>query len=288
MLAAFYLLTLNMTEQTNILASYSRDFYLSSLFCPADKRENVQAIWSFSAELANIVSRINEPMAGEIRLQWWLEALSDQRVDEAQSSPGAKRLLDIMATYKLPASGFEAMIEARIFELYHDPLADWQSLEVYLGGLYAAPMQMAAVILNDGRQPSTSDFAGFGAMAYGICHILQAMPQQLSQGRVRLPQSLLDQHGLNAASLLSDKNSDGAGQALDIMLNTASDYLAKARGQARGVPNACLPAFLPISNTAPWLKKLVKNKDKILREPQAISPLRSQWQIWRMAKTGRL
>ena len=52
-----------------------RDRYLATLFAPAEQRDALFALYAFNVEIARVRELAREPMPGEIRLQWWREAL---------------------------------------------------------------------------------------------------------------------------------------------------------------------------------------------------------------------
>ncbi len=52
-----------------------RDRYWSALFAPKLKRPSLLALYAFNAELDHILALVSEPMAGQIRLQWWRDAV---------------------------------------------------------------------------------------------------------------------------------------------------------------------------------------------------------------------
>ena len=52
-----------------------RDRYLSALFAPAEARRHLLALYAFNAEIARVRESVTEPGIGEIRLQFWHDAL---------------------------------------------------------------------------------------------------------------------------------------------------------------------------------------------------------------------
>ena len=59
-----------------LVCAADKDRYLASLFAPADKRRHLYALYAFNVEIARVREVIRTPMAGEIRLQWWRDALN--------------------------------------------------------------------------------------------------------------------------------------------------------------------------------------------------------------------
>ena len=56
---------------------YDRDRFLTALFAPADRREDLFALYAFNLEVAKTREVASEAMLGQIRLQWWRDALDE-------------------------------------------------------------------------------------------------------------------------------------------------------------------------------------------------------------------
>lgn len=54
---------------------YDHDRFLTSLFAPAARREGLLALYAFNVEIAKTAEVVSEAMLGQIRLQWWREAI---------------------------------------------------------------------------------------------------------------------------------------------------------------------------------------------------------------------
>ena len=66
-----------MDEVAAIAREGEPDRYLAALLAPAPEREALLALAAFAAELTRIPLRVvQEPMMGEIRLEWWRTALA--------------------------------------------------------------------------------------------------------------------------------------------------------------------------------------------------------------------
>ena len=57
------------------LRSHDHDRFLTCLFAPSGAREDLFALYAFNLEIAKVAEVVSEPMAGQIRIQWWREAL---------------------------------------------------------------------------------------------------------------------------------------------------------------------------------------------------------------------
>ena len=54
-----------------------RERYLTALFAPAERREDLFALYTFNHEVAKTAEVVSEAMVGRIRLQWWREAIAE-------------------------------------------------------------------------------------------------------------------------------------------------------------------------------------------------------------------
>ena len=55
------------------------DRALSALFAPEPARGALLALLAFNAEIERVPRMVREPILGQIRLQWWRDALAAQR-----------------------------------------------------------------------------------------------------------------------------------------------------------------------------------------------------------------
>jgi len=58
-------------------ATLDEDFVLALSYAPTPERRRLSALYRLAAELRRIPQIVSEPQLGEIRLQWWREALGE-------------------------------------------------------------------------------------------------------------------------------------------------------------------------------------------------------------------
>jgi len=73
------------------------DRYFASLFAPAEIRPYLFALYAFNHELARIGETVHEPMMGQIRLQWWREAIDGARRGQSGRRSSDQKLLNCAA-----------------------------------------------------------------------------------------------------------------------------------------------------------------------------------------------
>jgi phytoene/squalene synthetase len=107
-----------------LVRAHDKDRFLATLFAPAARRPYLFALYAFALEIARVKALVKEPMAGTIRLQWWLEAIAGLRGEEASASPVMIALTDASRRSGVPLAPLTAAVEARQDELSGKPALD--------------------------------------------------------------------------------------------------------------------------------------------------------------------
>jgi len=248
--------TENAALTIDALRSTDHGRYLATLVLPEAGRAAISALYAFSAEIAAIRDRAREPAAGEIRLQWWADALTGEGHGNVRQNPVADALLDAIATYRLPVPPLTRAIDARRFDLYQDPMPDLPTFEGYAGETVSAFLQLAAMILNDGAPIETGDAAGHLGVAQALAGHLRAFGYNASKGRIFLPLSLFAAHGVSERDILGGKSTEALVSALQQIAELATEHADKAAASVRALPSALRPAFAPLVLVRPQLARL--------------------------------
>ena len=266
------------------LRTGDRDRYLSTLVLTGDQRDAVTALYAFNADIAAIRERVSDPALGEIRLQWWADALEGKGEDLARLNPVADALLDTMARYNIPAGTLLRLIGARRFDLYDDPMPDLVSFEGYAGETVSTLYQLAAMILNKGEVVEAGDAAGHLGVAHAMIGHLRAFGYVSSQGRIVLPWSIFEANGVREGELFSGTDSEGLFEALGQVAELAVDHLQKAETAIAALPRHLRPAFASIAVLKVQLAQLAKRPKpfaSVVDEPDWRKITRLAWWTWR-------
>lgn len=134
---------------SSALRAADEDAWLAVQFAPATLVGRLTALFLLRAEIARVPKAVKEPAIGEMRLQWWREAIAalpEGRAPKGQPALAAAESARLFET--LPIDSFEPMLEARARLLYEpyfatpDALAAW--LRTAEGALGAAVLRLAA------------------------------------------------------------------------------------------------------------------------------------------------
>ena len=265
-----------MSEDAGYVASFlrdaDRDRYFATLLLREPARTATQSLYAFSADVASIRDRAREPTAGEIRLQWWADALKGTGHGNVRQNPLAAALLDAMSRYGLPSGPLLRLVAARRFDLYQDPMPDVASFEGYAGETVSVLYQLAAMVLNGGAEVETGDAAGHLGVAHALTGHLRAFGFNASQGRIFLPMNIFSVHGVTDGEILAGQESEGLFAALGQVNDLAVEHLGKAQRAIAALPRPLRPAFSPVTLLGPELRQAARN-----RTPFAATAATADW-----------
>ncbi|WP_275782359.1 phytoene/squalene synthase family protein [Pararhizobium gei] len=269
------------------LRASDRDRYLACLLAPPDKRGPLAALYAFYAEIARVRDAVREPLPGEIRLQWWRDLLDQPDGKGGEGNPLAQALLVCIKDHKLPAAVLQDMIDARIFDLYDDPMEDRSSLEGYAGETASALIQLASLILDPGQAQQSAMAAGHAGVAHTIAGLLMLLPLHRDRGQLYLPLDLLAATGLDRDSFLAGENDAAITRAIGAFAGLGRDHLSKARLAATHVSRLNRFAYLGLSIAEPVFERAERAGSKLLARSIVPPQWRRQWWMWKAARSGR-
>ena len=182
----------------NLVREADKDRFLATLFAPEKTRRQLFALYAFAAEIAQVPDRVREPMAGEIRLQWWRDVLAGSRASEARSHPPAAALFDTIVRARLPVPRLLDLIEARSFDLYGEPMPTLAALEGYARMTSSTLIELGAAILDGPPSADVVAAADAAGIAYGIASVLRG-PRR----RLFISLDMLERHGARSEDALA-------------------------------------------------------------------------------------
>jgi len=256
--------------------------YLSALYAPEPVRAHLHALYAFDAEITRIGDIVHEPMAGEIRLQWWRDVIARERDGEAAANPVAAALLKAMRSAHLPQQSLLDFVEARSFDLYRDPMPSIEAFTGYADKTSGTILDLAARLLCGSPLGAIRAHVAFADTAL---RELAAFGQRAAQGRIYLPLDLMRQFGADPAELLAGHMSVEMRATLANLALRARGHLDHAGQLLAQFDAVALPALLPLAGARRRLRRLEQSANPL--QPDEFPAWRRQWAIWRAARDPR-
>ncbi|MCE7029942.1 phytoene/squalene synthase family protein [Jiella avicenniae] len=263
-----------------------RDRALSLAFAPEDCRADLAALYAFNVEVARVRDQISQPLPGEIRLQWWRDVIAGGATEDAAAGGGeaghpvASRLVDAIARHQLPVAAFDRMLEARIFDLYDDPMPSRENFEAYAGETASTLIMLAATILSPRDADAIADAAGHAGVAQTAAGVLRLLPIHRARRQVFLPADILAAAGCSTEELIAGE-SEAAARAVAAMVAFGREHVEKARRHFADIPKPVRAAFLPALLATPYLNRIERSGAEVLRHPPDVSAPRKAFHYWR-------
>jgi phytoene synthase len=258
-----------------------RDRYIADLFAPEPFRRHLFALHAFNAEVARVREVVSDPQVGEIRLQWWRDAIAS---GAAGGHPIAAALNETIAEFSLPVDALVRLIDARIFDLYDDPMPTLNDLEGYAGDTSSSLIQLAAIILAGGRDPGTAEAAGHAGVAYALTGIMRALPIHARRGQLYLPQAMLASHGVDTSAVFSGEKTPELLALLADLRAVTRRHLAEAERRIADLRPPVSAAFLPLKLVQPYLDRMDRVGYDTFSGAAELPLWRRQWLLWRAAR----
>ena len=265
-----------------LVRAADRDRFLATLFAPRERRGALFALYAFNVEIARVREVVRDPVAGEIRLQWWNDVLAGAGRGEIEAHPVASALRASVARYGLPPERLQTTISARRFDLYDEPMTTLADLEAYADGASSSLIALAAQILNGGA-PDIDALSHHAGRAQAIAGLLKAFPFHAARGQLFVPLELLERHGADREDVRIGRATPQLRSALADLRDSARRHLRQAQDMARTVSPDAMPALLPVALAGATLARMERG-DYDPFVPVEIAPWRRQWLIWRAAR----
>jgi phytoene synthase len=193
---------LNMARDTN--------FYYSFLVLPPDKRQAIIAVWDFCRAVDDAVDEagVGEPARSQVaRWRTELGAVFDGR--PPQTSQG-RMLAPLVKQFNLPRAAFAALIEGVEMDLDSRRYESFTDLYEYCIRV-ASAIGLICLEIFGYDDPRSREYATDLGVALQLTNILRDVPEDLSRGRVYIPQDELRAHGCTEGDLAREVSEAGNG-----------------------------------------------------------------------------
>ncbi len=262
---------------------HDHDRYLCALFAPRAARPALFALYAFNLEIARIRESVSEAMLGEIRLQWWREAI--ESIDT--ETPRDHAVVQALAAARgLSHARLKAIMDARAFDLEDRPPEDMAALEAYAAGTSAElfALTLEALGVDD---PAAALAARHVGIAWALTGLIRAVGFHGRARRLYLPADLAVKAGLHSEDVFAGRDTPALHAVVGQVADAARAHLSDARADAKSVPRRALPALLPGVLATAYLARIDRADNNPFDPRLAIGPLPRQLRLALAAALGR-
>lgn len=260
------------------------DRFRTTLFAPAQDRDDLCALYAFNLEVARIRETVSEPALGAMRLQWWRETLDAAYRGEARRHAVAAPLADLVRRRGLSRGNFERLLDARGRDMDDAGFESMAAMTAYAEDTAGTLLALALEALG-ATDDAAADAARHMGAAWALTGLLRALPHRLLQGRATLPDDLAARHGVSVRTLRAFRADAPVRAAVEEVAGAAARRLAAACVPTRAVPAAARAPLLLAPLADIYLRRLRRAGydpfDPRVAAPIAFALLRMAWRrIW--------
>ncbi len=238
------------------------DRFLATMAARPEARDVLFPLYAFNIEVARAPWVTQEAMIGEMRLQWWRDALEEigagRQVRRHEVATPLAAWLDPEGAVVL-----DTVVAARRWDLYREPFEDEAAFAHHIDATSGGLFWVAARALGAARESVVRDFA-FGV---GVANWLRAIPELEARGCFPLV--------------------DGRPEAVTALAAEALGRLRSARAQRGAVSRAAGQALLAGWQAESVLRRAVQAPGRVAEGALEGSEFARKAGLMRRAMTGR-
>ncbi len=233
------------------------DRFATAMLAPPARREGLFSLYAFNLEIAKTREAVSEPMLGEIRLQWWREAIEGIYEGTPRRHEVVQPLAKLVAERGLTRQWFDDLIDARAADLADDAPESVETLADYAEGTSSNLIWLALETIG-AQSESAIEAARHVGVAWALTGLIRAMPFHLTRRRVYMPEELFARHGIERRNLMELRPEPAIAAAVQDIAVVAQQHLEKARVLRGDIPKKALPALLPAPIADMHLRRLAR------------------------------
>lgn len=253
------------------------DRYLAALLSPREVRDDLITLAAFSAEIDKIGRQVQDAYLGEIRVQWWRDALSVETPNSKSGHPVADAFADVIARHDLSLGALDDFFDAVTHRLFPAPPEDDTQLALAIRMTEGTLFTCAAQILGLRDTTQHAALIEHAAQAYGLAQLMLYLPYALAADRSPVP-----------PSYLKSAESPDWRAVISALSATARSHLAHVISAYSPAPPPIKSALMPVALVEPYLRVVSRANHDPARDIASVVPLTRTWRIAICHAFGRL
>lgn len=271
----------------DLVRRVDEDRWLAARFAEPAVRQRLSDLYAVIYEIARIPESVREPALGQMRLQWWRDAIEEIFAGRGVAKfPAAETLAKLVADVSLDRALLDELIDARGKDLEERPFETWPEFEAYVdataGGVIRLAARVCAPDLVQTRQHA--DLMRQAGRVWGYTGLVRALALWNERRRTFFPQKLLDHVHLTPAQLFEGATTHATSSACRAVLERAHAAHKEVRRLAYGAPREYFPAYGYVALVSDYMRALDRPYDGVAKVPL----LRRQVRLVAASATGSL
>ncbi len=186
---------------------HGKTYYLATLLLPPEKRPFVHALYGFARYADEIVDDLASTLTDDEKAnslnQWGEGVISDIKSGNSDDVIG-RALVDTVKRFDIPIQYFQSFLHSMSMDLTITEYQEYEDLQEYVYGSAAViGLQMVSVLgIEKGFSINEVNAAAEKlGVAFQLANFIRDVGEDLDRGRVYLPMTELEAHGVNRQML---------------------------------------------------------------------------------------
>lgn len=267
------------------------DRYLQALLIkPISLRRDFLLLAAFHGELSRIPLLVNEPMMGELRLQWWHDTCAATEFISGGKgpdfgSPLANAVAGLIARHPSARAALIDAIDARRMELDPEAFSDTGMFDRYLAGAGTALFGLGLRVLGIVDTEDTRAAVDASGRAVASMELAQRLPHLAMRGRrYAIPHPDEDADSVDDAQSFADQGET----ARQVLRAHSMQALCAYRAVQPDLPSAVALAVLPLALVGPYFKSLPATPVRDTQTAGGLTPFGQLMRLWWAARHKRI
>lgn len=193
-------------ECKRLNAQHGKTYYLATLLLPKSKRPHVHALYGFARYADEIVDDLASTLTDQQKsdaLRRWSDQLLTDIANGRSSDAVGRALVDTVHRFNIPIAYFEAFLHSMAMDLTITQYDTYEDLMEYVYGSAAViGLQMVHVLGTvDGEKANALPLAEKLGISFQLANFIRDVGEDLERGRVYLPITELQSHGVTRQML---------------------------------------------------------------------------------------
>lgn len=253
------------------------DRYWTLLLTAPAYRPRLAALYAFNQEIAKTRETVSDPMVGEIRLQWWREAIAEAADGRPRGHPVVRALSAHQVAVPARRDALTALVDARSPDLFGEAPKDFEGLLAYADATGGGVSRLAVALCGAGD--AAAGPAGQVGRAWALVGLIRAFGFHNDVRRANLPDEALRAAGVEPQTVYRGAFDPALKPLFTAIANAARQALDTASAGAAAVDRQARPPLLLATMAGHYLSALDKADG---------DPLRAAFERGRLALLARL